>query len=199
MNFPPLYGFPCWTIFKRHLKTHLFRHHLTSSKKKKKTCCFISLPSPCLASIEQCLKLCIASTSCVYLPLYNESLIVFCNCKLLWIKESAKWIIVCINVSCKKKAICEHGPEAPLCPVGQGSFKIDCFKVEHFLWSDESKFDNLVGNHGQVSCPNTHTCGLCTWPLDNLYDGFSVFGPSIQVRMKTTRYALISLPDGTHL
>ncbi len=33
-------------------------------------------------------------------------------------------------LSCKKKAICEHGPEAPLCPVGQGSFKIDCFKVE---------------------------------------------------------------------
>ncbi len=27
-------------------------------------------------------------------------------------------------ISCKKKAICEHGPEAPLCPVGHGSFKI---------------------------------------------------------------------------
>ncbi len=24
----------------------------------------------------------------------------------------------------------EHGPEVPLCPVGQGSFKMDCFKVE---------------------------------------------------------------------
>ncbi len=34
------------------------------------------------------------------------------------------------SLSCKKKAICEHGPEAPLCPVGQGSFKMDCFKVE---------------------------------------------------------------------
>ncbi len=32
--------------------------------------------------------------------------------------------------ACKKEAICEHGPEAPLCPVGQGSFKMDCFKVE---------------------------------------------------------------------
>ncbi len=31
---------------------------------------------------------------------------------------------------CKKEAICEHGPEAPSCPVGQGSFKIDFFKVE---------------------------------------------------------------------
>ncbi len=29
-------------------------------------------------------------------------------------------------LSCKK----EHGPEAPSCPVGQGSFKMDCFKVE---------------------------------------------------------------------
>ncbi len=32
-------------------------------------------------------------------------------------------------LSCKKEAICEHGPEAA-CPVGQGSFKMDCFKVE---------------------------------------------------------------------
>ncbi len=31
---------------------------------------------------------------------------------------------------CKKEAICEHGPEASPCPVGQGSFKMDCFKVE---------------------------------------------------------------------
>ncbi len=30
----------------------------------------------------------------------------------------------------KKKAKREHGPEAPLCPVDQGSFKMDCFKVE---------------------------------------------------------------------
>ncbi len=33
-------------------------------------------------------------------------------------------------LSCKKEAICEHGPEVPSCPVGQGSFKMDCFKVE---------------------------------------------------------------------
>ncbi len=32
-------------------------------------------------------------------------------------------------LSCKKEAICEHGPEAPPCPVGQVSFKMDCFKV----------------------------------------------------------------------
>ncbi len=39
---------------------------------------------------EQCLEICITSTSCVCLPLYNVSLIVFLNYKLLWIKESAK-------------------------------------------------------------------------------------------------------------
>ncbi len=33
-------------------------------------------------------------------------------------------------LSCKKEAICEHGPEAQSCPVGQGSFKMECFKVE---------------------------------------------------------------------
>ncbi len=34
------------------------------------------------------------------------------------------------SLSCKKEAICEHGPEALSCPVGQSSFKMDCFKVE---------------------------------------------------------------------
>ncbi len=34
-------------------------------------------------------------------------------------------------LSCKKESICEHGPEALSCPVGQGSFKMDCFKVEN--------------------------------------------------------------------
>ncbi len=38
--------------------------------------------------------ICITSTSCVCLPLYNVSLIVFLNCKSLWIKASAKWINV---------------------------------------------------------------------------------------------------------
>ncbi len=52
-------------------------------------------------------------------------------------------------LSCKKEAICEHGPEAPSCPVGQGSFKMDCLKWKSVLWSDESKFDILVGNHGR--------------------------------------------------
>ncbi len=50
-------------------------------------------------------------------------------------------------LSCKKEAICEHGPEAPSCPVGQGSFKM-VSKWKSVLWSDESKFDILDGNHG---------------------------------------------------
>ncbi len=42
----------------------------------------------------------------------------------------------------KKEAICEHGPAAPSCPVSCVS------KWKSVLWSDESKFDILVGNHG---------------------------------------------------
>ncbi len=58
--------------------------------------CSLSLASPCLASFcsEQCLKCFITCTSCDCLPLYNVSLIVFLNCKSLWIKASAKWINV---------------------------------------------------------------------------------------------------------
>ncbi len=33
-------------------------------------------------------------------------------------------------LSYKKEAICEHGPEALSCPLGQGSFKMDSFKVD---------------------------------------------------------------------
>ncbi len=59
----------------------------------------LSLSSHCLAGIssEQCLELCITSTPCVYLPLYNVSLIVFLNCNSLWIKASANWINVNVN------------------------------------------------------------------------------------------------------
>ncbi len=32
-------------------------------------------------------------------------------------------------LSCKKEAICEHGPEALSCPVGQGSFKKSKFDI----------------------------------------------------------------------
>ncbi len=59
---------------------------------RKKTPCSLSLTSHCVACFcsEQCLKCCMTSTSCVRLPLYNISLIVFLNCKSLWIKASAK-------------------------------------------------------------------------------------------------------------
>ncbi len=87
------------TIFKRHLKTHLFRLHLIF--KKKKTFTLVPLTSHCLARIcsEQWVEIWITSTSCVCLPLYNVSLIVFLNCKSLWIKVSAKWINVNAQVS----------------------------------------------------------------------------------------------------
>ncbi|KAI5614142.1 RNA-binding motif, single-stranded-interacting protein 2 isoform X2, partial [Silurus asotus] len=52
-------------------------------------------------------------------------------------------------VSCKKEAICEHGQEAPSCPVGRSSFKMNCFKWKSVLWSDESKYDIHVGNPGR--------------------------------------------------
>ncbi len=52
-------------------------------------------------------------------------------------------------LSCKKVAICEHGTETPLCPVGQGWFKMNVSKWKSVLWSDEPKFDILVGNHGR--------------------------------------------------
>ncbi len=50
-----------------------------------------SLNSQRLARIcsEQCLEICITSTPFVCLPLYNVLLIVFLNCKSLWIKASA--------------------------------------------------------------------------------------------------------------
>ncbi len=44
-------------------------------------------------------------------------------------------------LSCKKEAICEHGPEAPSCPVGQGSFKMDRFKV---FYSQTSPFSTFL-------------------------------------------------------
>ncbi len=57
------------------------------------------LTSLCLARIcsEHGLEICITSTSCAGLPLYNISLIVFLYCKSLWIKPSAKWIYVNVN------------------------------------------------------------------------------------------------------
>ncbi len=69
--------------------------------KKKKT--FPLSFSPSLASLylfEQWLRLGVTSTSSVWLPLQDESLYVFPNCKSLWIKASAKWLNVNVNVMC---------------------------------------------------------------------------------------------------
>ncbi len=78
------------TIFKRHLKSHLFCLNLTPASSY--TFCSFSLTFSCLASFcsEQCLKCCITSTSCDCLTFYNVSNIVFLTCKSLWIKTSAK-------------------------------------------------------------------------------------------------------------
>ncbi len=51
-------------------------------------------------------------------------------------------------LSCKKEAICEHGPEAPSCPVGKGSFKMDCFNVKKCSTVIRVPIYILVGNHG---------------------------------------------------
>ncbi len=52
-------------------------------------------------------------------------------------------------LSCKKEAICEHGPELPSCPVARAHLKWTVSKWKSVLWSDESTFDILVGNHGR--------------------------------------------------
>ncbi len=53
------------------------------------------------------------------------------------------------TLSCKKEAICEHGPEAPSCPVGQGSFKMVCFKVEKCSMVRRVKIWHSCWNHGR--------------------------------------------------
>ncbi len=50
---------------------------------------------------------------------------------------------------CKKEAICEHGPEAPSCPVGQGSFKMDCFQSGKVFYGQMSPNLKFCGNHGR--------------------------------------------------
>ncbi len=74
--------------------------NLKKKKKKKKKKSFPLSFSPSLASLylfEQWLRLVVTSTSSVWLPLQDESLYVFLNCKSLWIKASAKWLNVNVN------------------------------------------------------------------------------------------------------
>ncbi len=51
-------------------------------------------------TLGHCYVLSVMGTSSVCLPLQDESLFAFPNCKLLWIKASAKWLnvnIICLN------------------------------------------------------------------------------------------------------
>ncbi len=100
--FPPLSGMldPCqsssnnWKLIS--FGTTWLHPKLVLKKKKSFPLSF----SPSLASLylfEQWLRLGVTSTSSVWLPLQDESLYVFPNCKSLWIKASAKWLNV--NVS----------------------------------------------------------------------------------------------------
>ncbi len=41
-------------------------------------------------------------------------------------------------LSCKTEAICEHGPDALSCLVGQGSFKIDVFQSGKVFYGQTS-------------------------------------------------------------
>ncbi len=102
--FPPLSGMldPCqsssnnWKLIS--FGTTWLHPKLVLKKKKKK---FPLSFSPSLASLylfEQWLRLGVTSTSSVWLPLQDESLYVFPNCKSLWIKASAKWLNVNVNV-----------------------------------------------------------------------------------------------------
>ncbi len=103
--FPPLSGMldPCqsssnnWKLIS--FGTTWLHPKLVLIKKKKKKLALSFSPS--LASLylfEQWLRLGVTSTSSVWLPLQDESLYVFPNCKSLWIKASAKWLNV--NVKC---------------------------------------------------------------------------------------------------
>ncbi len=92
------------SIFKQQLKTHLFQLYLkkiwtfTFSKSSSFSLSF----SPSLASLylfEQCLRLvCYWHFLCMFA---SSRLIALCtpNCKSLWIKASAKWLNVNVNVS----------------------------------------------------------------------------------------------------
>ncbi len=76
--------------------------HLHKIKKTFSRSSFFSLPfSPSLASLylfKQCQRLGVRGTSSVFLPLQDETLYVLPNCKSLWIKASAKWLNVNVNV-----------------------------------------------------------------------------------------------------
>ncbi len=97
MIFPPLSGMldPCQSP-RNNWKLISFNTTWLHSKQTKKTYFSLSF-SPSIASLylfEQCLRFGVTGTSSVCLPLQDESLHVFPNFKLLWIKAFAKWLNV---------------------------------------------------------------------------------------------------------
>ncbi|KAI4881125.1 hypothetical protein NFI96_002717 [Prochilodus magdalenae] len=52
------------------------------------------------------------------------------------------------TLQCKKEAISKQAPQAQRFALGQGSFKMECGKME-VLWSDESRFEVLYGTPGR--------------------------------------------------
>ncbi len=98
MIFPPLSGMldPCQSSSNNWKLISFDTTWLHPKLKKKKKLSF-SLFIPSLASLylfEQCRRLGVTSTYSVWLPLQDESIYVFPNCKSLWIKASAKWLNV---------------------------------------------------------------------------------------------------------
>ncbi len=102
MIFPPSSGMldPCQSS-SNNWKLISFNTTWLHHKEKKYLpffCIFIFIFTfPSLASLylfEQCLRLGVRGTSSVCLPLQDESLYVFPNCKSLWITASAKWLNV---------------------------------------------------------------------------------------------------------
>ncbi len=88
MNFPPPSGIlNPWQFSSNTWK--LISSIITIYKPFLSLTLLFSLNSHRLTRIcsEQCLEICIPSTSFVCLPLYNVSLIVFLNCRSLWINK----------------------------------------------------------------------------------------------------------------
>ncbi len=64
--------------------------------------------------------------------------------------------------SYKKEAIYEHGPETPSCPVGQGSFKMDCLHLHLHLVILQTLLSKATYNWAKVE-----KCSM-VWRVQNL-------------------------------
>ncbi len=87
---------------------------------------FAIFPLTTTVWLEQCLEMCITSTSCVCLSFYNVLLIAFLNCKSIWIKVSVKWINVNVNVLCCPSTSNCHISQVQWSPTFHGLHKKMC-------------------------------------------------------------------------